>query len=147
MIRFTTRPTVLVSTTINPLVTFTGRMLEQRWDWISVSVIPCANGGWAIFTWDQAAPKNPSLFVKSLKTLSNRLLKTALVCFIVESSENSAIAPHWWESRSLERRNELIYRFGLSIRRGFNKPGSDTLVPPKTPWADWNPVEAKYVSD
>lgn len=146
VIRFATRPTVLVSTTITPAVTFTGRILEPRWDWISVSVIPSANGGWAIFTWDKSSPKNPALFVKSFKTLPNHLQTTALLNLIFESSETFAMTPQWWESLSPARRNELFYRFGCSIKRGFNKPTSGTLVPPKKPWADWNPVEAKYFS-
>jgi hypothetical protein len=145
VIRFATRPTVLVSTTVTPLVTFTGRILESRWDWISLSVIPGTNGGWAVFTWDKSAPKNPSLFVKSFAKVAKELQTVALLNFIFESSENFAIAPQWWESLTPERHNDLFQRFGCSIERRFNKPASNTLLLPKTPWVDWNPVEAGYV--
>jgi hypothetical protein len=145
VVRFATRPTVLASTTVNPLVTFTGRILESRWDWISLSVIPSANGGWAVFTWDKSAPKNPSLFVKSFAKVAKDLQTIALLNFIFESSDNFAIAPQWWESLASERRDDLFRRFGYSIKRRFDNPASNTLLLPKIPWVDWNPVEAGYV--
>lgn len=145
VVRFAMRPTVLVSTTVTPIVTFTGRILESRWDWISLSVIPSANGGWAVFTWDKSAPKNPSLFVKSFAKIAKNLQTIALLNFIFESSENFVIAPQWWKSLSPERHDDLFRRFGYSFKRHFNKPASNTLFLPKTSWVDWNPVEAKYV--
>lgn len=145
VVRFARRPTVLVSTTISPLITFTGRVLESRWDWISVSIIPSVDGGWAVFTWDKAAPKNPSLFVKSFVKVPKHLQTTALLNFVFESSDKFAIAPKWWETLSPERQDDLFRRYGSSLKRGFEKPASGTLLPPKAPWADWNPVEAKYV--
>jgi hypothetical protein len=145
VVQFAHRPTVLVSTTVTPLVTFTRRALEPRWDWLSVSIIPSANGGWAVLTWDKSAPKNPSLFVKSFAKVAKELQTVALLNFVFECSENFAIAPQWWESLSLERRNDLFRRYGCSLKRGFDKPVASTLLPPKTPWVDWSPVEAKYV--
>ena len=145
VVRFAARPTVLVSTTVTPLITFTGQNLESRWDWISLSVIPCANGGWAVFTWDKSAPKNPSLFVKSFAKVPKQLQTVALLNFIFESSENFAIAPQWWESLELARCDDLFRRFGNSITRHFDKPPSNTLLLPKQPWVDWHPVEAGYV--
>ena len=145
VVRFATCPTILVSTTINPLITFTGRVLEPRWDWLSVSIIPGVNGGWGVFTWDKAAPKNPSLFVKSFLKIPKHLQTTALLHFVLESSDNFAIAPKWWETLSPERQNDLFRRYGCSLKRGFEKPKSGTLLPPKAPWVEWNPVEAEYV--
>jgi hypothetical protein len=145
VVRFATRPTVLVSMTVIPLVTFTGRILEERWDWISLSIIPSANGGWAVFSWDKSAQKNPSLFIKSFVKVANEFKTVALLNFIFESSENFAIAPQWWESLSSQQRNDLIYRFGCNLKKRDDKPTSNTLLLPKIPWVDWNPVEAGYV--
>lgn len=145
VVQFAKRPTVLVSTTVTPAVTFTGRILESRWDWLTVTIIPCANGGWAVFTWDKSAPKNPSLFVKSFTKLAKELQTVALLNFVFESSENFVIAPQWWESLSQERRNNLFRRYGSSFKRGFGKPSASTLLPPKAPWVDWRPVDARYV--
>jgi hypothetical protein len=144
-VRFAKRPTVLLSTTINPLVMFSGRVLESRWDWLSVSIIPGGNGGWAVFTWDKSAPKNPSLFTKSFLNILDESKTVALLNFAFESSNNFTIAPQWWESLSPERQNDLFRRFGRSFKRGWNKPAANTLLPPKTPWIDWQPVEAWYV--
>jgi hypothetical protein len=110
-----------------------------------LSVIPSANGGWAVFTWDKSAPKNPSLFVKSFAKVAKDLQTIALLNFIFESSDNFAIAPQWWESLASERRDDLFRRFGYSIKRRFDNPASNTLLLPKIPWVDWNPVEAGYV--
>ena len=110
-----------------------------------MSIIPSVDGGWAVFTWDKAAPKNPSLFVKSFLKVPKHFQTTALLNFVFESSENFAIAPNWWETLSSERQNDLLRRYGYSLKRGFEKPASGTLLPPNAPWSDWNPVEAKYV--
>jgi len=142
---FAARPTVLVSTTVIPELTFTGRILESRWDWISLSIIPSANGGWAVFTWDKSAPKNPSLFIKSFAKVPKEFQTIALLNFIFESSENFAIAPQWWNSLSQKRKNDSLRRFGYSIKRRFEKPSSNTLFLPESPWADWSPVESRYV--
>src|SRR5208337_1591653 len=116
VVRFTTCPTVLVSTTVTPAVTFTGRFLESRWDWISLSIIPSANGGWAVFTWDKSAPKNPSLFIKSFAKVPKELKTIALLWFIFESAENFAIAPRWWNSLTPERQKELFCRFESTLQ-------------------------------
>ena len=145
VVRFACRPTVLVSTTITPTVTFSGRALESRRDWISLSIIPGATGGWAVFTWDKSAPKNASLFVKSFAKVAKELQTVALLIFILESSDNFALAPQWWNSLSPERQKDLLRRFGRSFTRDFEKPGANTLRPPKSPWVDWQPMEANYI--
>jgi hypothetical protein len=145
VVRFSKRPTVLVSTTVNPLVTFTGRILERRWDWLTASIIPSGNGGWAVFTWDKSAPKNPSLFVKSFAKVANELKTVALLNFVFESSENIAIAPQWWESLPPGCHKDLLRRYGCSFQRGLKKPAANTLLTPKIPWIDWKPVEGKYI--
>jgi len=145
VVRFTTCPTVLVSTTVTPAVTFTGRFLESRRDWISLSIIPSANGGWAVFTWDKSAPKNPSLFIKSFAKVPKELKTIALLWFIFESAENFAIAPRWWNSLTPERQKELFRRFESTSQRRFEKSASNALSLPNAPWVDWNPVEARYV--
>jgi hypothetical protein len=145
VVRFARRPTVLLSTTICPSVTFTGRILEPRLDWLSVSIIPGGDGGWAVFTWDKSAPKNPSLLVKSFVKLAKEFQTAALLNFAFEASENHAIAPQWWESLSPEWQNDLFRRFGRSFKRDGDRPTANTLVPPKTAWVDWQPVEGKSV--
>jgi hypothetical protein len=147
VVRFAKKPTVLVSTTINPLVTFTGRVLDSRWDWLTVSIIPNTDGGWAALTWNKSAPKNPSLFVKSFSKIPKEFQTAALLNFVFESSDQFAIVPGWWASLSTERQNDLFRRFGRSFKRGWEKPAPDTLLLPKIAWVDWQPVEAKYVWD
>lgn len=145
VVRFAKRPTVLASTTINPLVTFTGRVLDSRWDWLAVSIIPGNSGGWAVFTWNNSAPKNPSLFTKSFVNITKEFQTVALLNFVFESSNQFAISPKWWASLSSERQNDLFRRFGRSLKRGSEKPSADTLLLPKSAWVDWQPVEAGYV--
>lgn len=145
VVRFAKQPTVLVSTTINPLVTFTGRLLDSRWDWLTASIIPSSGGGWAVFTWSKSAPKNPSLFTKSFANIAKESKTAALLNFVLESSNQFAMSPEWWESLSPERQNDLIRRFGRSFQRGLGRPAANTLLPPKTAWLDWQPVEARYV--
>jgi len=144
-VRFAKQPTVLVSTTINPLVTFTGRILNPRWDWLTVTIIPTEHGGWAAFTWNKSASKNPSLFVKSFVNIAKEFQTVALLNFVFESSDQFAITPVWWGSLSPERWSDLFRRFGRSFKRGSEKPAADTLLLPKTAWVDWQPVEAGYV--
>jgi hypothetical protein len=83
--------------------------------------------------------------VKSFAKVAKDLQTIALLNFIFESSDNFAIAPQWWESLASERRDDLFRRFGYSIKRRFDNPASNTLLLPKIPWVDWNPVEAGYV--
>jgi len=145
VVRFTKRPTVLCSTTINPLVSFTGRVLDSRWDWISISIIPSADGGWAVFSWDKSAPKNPSLFVKSFAKIPKHLQTIALLDCVFESTEYFAIAPEWWAKLSLEVQQHLFRRYGYGLKRGVEKAASGALLPSTKPWEDWEPIEAKYV--
>jgi hypothetical protein len=144
VVRLAQQPTVLVSTTINPLVTFTGRVLDSRWDWLTASIIPSGDGGWAVFTWNKSDSKNPSLFMKSFVNIAKELQTVALLNFVFESSNQFAIAPEWWELLSQERRKDLFRRFGRSLKRGSEKPAADTLLP-KAAWVDWQPEEARYV--
>lgn len=145
VVRFAERPTVLVSTTINPLVTFTGRVLDSRWEWLTASIIPDNHGGWAIFAWDKSAPKNASLLVKSFARIPKELQTVALLNFVFEVSENFAITPHWWQSLSPERQNHVFRRYGSSFKRGFEKPAADVFLPRGRAWVDWQPIEAEYV--
>lgn len=145
VIKFAKRPTVLVSATIHPFFTFTGRVLESRPEWITVSIIPSENCGWAIFSWSGDAPKNASLMIKSFRSLPEEKQTVALLYLLFEVSENHAISPEWWHSLGDRNRQNLVNRFGRTSlwARGSAVP-ANLLVVSEKPWIDWQPIEAYY---
>lgn len=146
VVRFAKRPTVLVSATIYPLVTFTGRVLEFRQEWLTVSVIPGETGGWVVFSWPKSSPKNSSLLAKSFAKIPVELQTVALLNLVFEASENHAISPRWWGSLTDFQQRNLIKRFGRSFAvKGDNRPPAGTLLVSEKPWVDWQPVSASYV--
>jgi len=146
VVRFARIPSVLASATIHPLVTFTGRALEFRQEWITVSVIPTTTGGWAVFSWLKNAPKNSSLLVKSFTKVPREFQTEALLNLVFEASENHAISPTWWASISDYHRRDLMKRFGRSFAvKGDNRPPATTLAVSSGQWVDWLPAEAGYV--
>jgi hypothetical protein len=145
VVRFAKLPSVLVSTTGHPLFTFTGRLLEYREEWMTLSVIPGETGGWAIFSWPKNAPKNSSLLVKSLPKVPRDLQTTGLINYIFEVSENHAVSPSWWNSLKNEHRGTLIKYFGRSFISRGAWPPAYKFHPPATALADWQPEEGSYV--
>lgn len=146
IVRFAKSPSVLASATIYPLATFTGRTLEFREEWVTVSIIPASNGGWAVFSWLKNAPKNSSLLVKSFAKVPHAFQTEALLNLIFEASENHAISPTWWEQITDYHRRNLMKRFGRSFTvNGDNRPPANTLLVSAKHWVDWQPVEAGYV--
>lgn len=146
VIRFAVTPSVLASATIYPLVTFTGRVLDFRQEWITISIIPCVVGGWAVFTWARNAPKNSTLLVKSFTKVPSAFQTEALLNLVFEASENHAISPKWWEGLSDFRKRNLISRFGRTFAdKRDNRPPADTLRVSSKQWVDWQPTEAGYV--
>ncbi|MGC9944470.1 MAG: hypothetical protein ABSE48_21810 [Verrucomicrobiota bacterium] len=145
VIKFAKKPTVLASSTIYPLSTFTGRTLDFRQEWITISVIPDETGGWAIFSWSKKMPKNASLLAKSFAKISNKNQTAALLNFVFEVSENHAISPTWWASLTDHQQGDIMKRFERSLTiRGDNRPPPKTLLVSGKPWADWQPVTAGY---
>lgn len=146
VVRFGKIPSVLTSATIYPLATFTGRTLEFRQEWVTVSIIPTTTGGWAVFSWSKNLPKNSSLLVKSFTKVPRAFQTEALLNLVFEVSENHAISPTWWEQISDHHRLDLMKRFGRSFTVvGDNRPPADTLLVSAKQWVDWQPVEAGYV--
>lgn len=146
VVKFAKSPTVLVSATIYPLVTFTGRVLEFRQEWATVSIIPSETNGWAVFSWPKCSPKNSSLLAKSFARIPSEHQTVALLNLVFEASENHAISPAWWDSLTDFRRNDLLKRFGRSFTvAGDNRPPAKTLLVSEKAWVDWQPVSAGYV--
>lgn len=146
VVKFAKRPTVLVSATIHPLLTFTGRSLEFRPEWITVTILPSGNQGFAVFTWSKKAPKNSSLVIKTFRSLPARNQTLALIYLALEASENHAISPEWWNSLDQYRQQALMRRFGrVFISRRDPVVPDEVFVVNEKSWVDWEPVESYYV--
>jgi hypothetical protein len=144
IVRFALCPTVLVSATIHPLGTFTGKTLLFRPEWLSVSIIPASSGGFAIFSWPKIGAKNSSLFVKSFVKVPDSLKTKALLNLVFESSENHAISPDWWQKLLDFQTCDLVKRYARSISAMGATPAEDTLIAKGDPWVDWKPTQSGY---
>jgi hypothetical protein len=137
---------MLVSVTFSLPVTFTGRVLDaERYDWTTLSILPSRKGGYAIFTWNKRASKNPARLVKSFIAINRELQSTALIYLALEVSENLAIAPLWWASLTEPRQSDLRRRFSSSIVADSSKPSIGSLFPKPPGIVDWAIVNAGYV--
>ena len=145
VVEFTCPPTVLVSATFYPLVTFTGRSLDFRQEWMTLSILPQGDHGVAIFSWEKAHAKNGPLLVKSLRGIPAHLQTTALLNLVFEASENFAISPKWWETLAGSEQRSLRKRYARSFTLGNDLPPPTTLVPGKNPLVDWRPKTVRFV--
>ena len=143
VVEFAARPSVLASVTFSFPMTFTGRKLDARYEWMTLSILPSGNAGFAVFTWNKRAPKNPSLLVKSFKAIRPELQSTALLNLVLEVSENIYLAPDWWNGLSQPVQTALLARFSRSITSGVPAPPEGSLLP-KTPLVDWRFVNSIY---
>lgn len=145
VIRFSKTPTVLVSTHFIPLITATGRRLECRLkDRLSMSVFPGAAGGFAVFSWMKSAPKNGSLFVKSLGTLTSERLTDVIVRLILEVSDNFFFSLSWWNSLG-PNQERLKSAFARNITMGDDTPPPDLFAPSGSFIGDWKLEERHFV--
>ncbi len=145
VVKFAKRPTLLVSVTAPLAVTFTGRLLDtNRNDWTTLSIIPSKDGGYAIFTWSKRACKNPSRLVKSFIGVPRELQSSALVYFALETSENFAVAPAWWNTLSLAQRHDLQWRFSRNFNADRNEKSIPSMVPKSPGLVNWEVVNADY---
>jgi hypothetical protein len=144
VVEFSTRPSVLASVTCSFPMTFTGRKLDARYEWMTLSILPSGNSGFAVFTWNTRAPKNPSLFVKSFKKIRPELQPTALLYFVLEITENFFIDPSWWNGLLPSVQTVLLARHSRSFTSEHILPPSGSLLP-KTPLVDWGYVRSSYV--
>jgi hypothetical protein len=145
IVEFACPPTVLVSGTFYPLVTFTGRSLEFREEWITLTILPTGNGAAAVFSWEDAHAKNGPLLVKSFGRVAAHLQTTALLNLVFEASENFAVAPKWWESLSESEKRGLRKRYARSFTMGNDLPPAATLLPGQHPLIDWRPKSIRFV--
>ena len=144
VVEFGVRPSLLASVTFSLAQTFTGRKLDARYEWITLSILPSANGGFAVFSWNKRAPKNPSLLVKSFKAIPRELQSAALVNLVLEMSENVFIAPDWWNALPQSLQNPMLARFSRSITSGNPAPPGASLLPKPPPVVDWKIVKSDY---
>lgn len=144
VVELTTRPSVLASATFSFPMTFTGRKLDARYEWMTLSILPSGNAGFAVFTWNKCAPKNPFLFVKSFKAIEPRLQSTALLNLVLEVTENIYLAPDWWSSLPQQVQAALLARFSRSLMTGEPAPPAGWLLP-KAPLVDWRIANSFYV--
>ena len=143
LVEFDKTLSVLVATTFRPNVTFTGRRLEQRMDWVTLTILPSSRGGFAVFTWDQASPKNGSLLIKSLKALPNHLVASGILHLALEMSENIVISPKWWESLPKPEQERMLQRFGRGLLPGL-PPLFDIICRSPEPKLDWKPFRMSF---
>jgi hypothetical protein len=145
VVEFEHAPTFMVATTFLPYVTFSGRELEHpRMDWVTLTILPNAKGGFAVFTWDRAAPKNGSLLLKSLKTVPKQLVTSCIFHLALEVSENLVVSPEWWASQSKTEQTRVLARFGRSLLADVAPPRG-AIRPESNPALDWRPVRMDYV--
>jgi hypothetical protein len=144
IVEFAVRPNVLASVTFSFPMTFTGRKLDARYEWITLSLVPRKTGGFAVFTWNKRTPKNPSLLVKSFKAIPSELQATALLNLLVEVSENIYLDPGWWHGLAQPVQNQLLARFSRSITTGNPAPRAGSLLPAK-PLINWGIVNASHL--
>jgi len=140
VVEFEHPPTFMVATTFLPYVTFSGRELEHpRMDWVTLTILPSAKGGIAVFTWDRAAPKNGSLLLKSLKAVPKELVTSCIFHLALEASENLVVSPKWWALQSKTEQTRVLARFGRSLLADIAPP-PDTIRPEYNPALDWKPI-------
>lgn len=144
VVQFAVRPSLLASATFSFPMTFTGRRLDARYEWMTLSILPSGNAGVAIFTWSKRAPKNPSLLVKSFKSIPRELQSAALVNLILEVSENLFVAPVWWDGLHKSLQASLLARFSRSLTTGNPVPLASSLTPKSPPMVDWKTVNSAY---
>jgi hypothetical protein len=142
---FKKKPTVFVAATFLPSVTFTGRALDiSRHDWLTLSVIPHGDGGCALFSWEQTAPKNAWLLAKSLASIPAELVTQAVLNLILEASEDFVLSPDWWATLGVLKQNQLLRRFARTFTE--NKPPPPTaLIPSEPVWTDWEVTGRDFV--
>ncbi|MBI3408743.1 MAG: hypothetical protein HY040_10340 [Planctomycetes bacterium] len=144
VVEFERTPTFLVATTFLPYVTFTGRELERRMDWVTLTILPGSKGGFVVFSWDKASPKNGSLLLKSLKALPNQLVTSGILHLALEVSENLVVSQKWWDSLPEVEQSRMLIRFGRSLIADVPPP-PDTVRPAPKPTLDWRPIRMGFV--
>lgn len=144
VVEFAVRPSMLASGTFSFPMTFTGKKLDARYEWMTLSILPSSNAGFAVFTWSKRASKNPSLLVKSFKSISRELQSAALVNLILEVSENFFFAPDWWNGLPQSRQTGLLARFSRSMTTDALAPPANSLIPKPPPMVDWKVVNSSY---
>jgi hypothetical protein len=145
VVKFAELPSLLASDTFSYPLTFTGKKLDERYEWLTLSILPSINGGYAVFTWSKRAPKNPSRLVKSFEAIPPELQSTALMNLVLELSETFCVAPGWWNSLSEQSQTDLLKRFARSLVSCNPAPPVRSLLPKTPPLVDWNVVNSGYV--
>lgn len=136
-------PEIVVSVTFSSPFTITGKTLEPRLEFITLSVFPSGNSGFAVFTWNKHKRKNPSLFIKPFINLNHNLISTAILYLILEVSENFCIAPSWWNGLSDKIQDDLKYRYARSLVSA-NSTSLCTSIVPRSSLVNWGIVKSQY---
>lgn len=144
VVEFAARPSVLASVTFSFPMTFTGRKLDARYEWLTLSILPSGNAGFAVFTWSKRAPKNPSLLVKSFNTIPRELQSAALVNLVLEVTESFFVSPEWWNGLPKPCQQALLERYSRSLTSGDPAPLAGSLIPKLPSIVDWRIVNAAY---
>ena len=139
-IEFKRLPSVLFGTTFSPFMTFTGRTLEKRSDFLTMAVLPKTRGGVAVFIWDRAHSKNPSLLIKSLKKIPREEISSRILSMAFEVTENFTISPDWWNSHNPRQQQNMLDRFARSVIE--NAPPTQDIFADRLT-VDWPPMEER----
>jgi len=84
---------------------------------LSFTLLPNGSGGIAVFAWLQDADSVCRPFLTSLLAVAEDRKSDALVQFVLDSFENYAAQPDWWDNLPVEAKTELVTCRRVTITR------------------------------
>jgi len=141
-------PSLIGTTTIIPFVTPRGRDLAPqgefvkiatpggivevpRMEWLNITVLPTAAGGFAILSWNRYGGRNSPIFAHSFRRMERREAEMMLPRVLFELGENVMISPIVWHRIPESVRGALVQRHMDCIVNSTTMPSADifTLSP------------------
>jgi len=138
---FSEIPRFACSGLTQPVYDFTGNTLQNLIDLekpaseLSFTLLPSGSAGIAAFAWLKDADTVCRAFVSSLLAVPDDRKSDAIVQLILDSFENHAIEPDYWDSLSVEIKSEAHER--MLNWTDMRPIKSDALVPGITKFAAW----------
>jgi hypothetical protein len=126
-------PDVMCSAGIFPERTFSNTPLqdigdvETRGQLLTLSSFADDDGGYIVLTWLPDSDEVCSQFVKSLDSIPDETLTSALIRLMFEYCENVFIRPEWWESLSTNQQVALVNRMNNMVDHLTGKKESGDL--------------------
>lgn len=116
-ILFTKTPNVVASFAFQPFHDMNGAQLQDyenlsaEMSPMAVTVLPLETGGAAVFSWLDSANSAPRRFFESVIESTN--LTSSVIHAVLDSSENFAFAPAWYEALPEQTKAYLFSRIGI----------------------------------